>query len=319
MLACTMLAVPWSPSNAQEIELTFGYSDTPDSHIGQGITRFAELAEAKSDGRLAIKTFPSNQLGGTRDMFENMQLGTISMVAIGSDLLGNSVPEADILTYPYLYRDWDHVFTVVDGPIGDKINDLVIEKTGVRILGTTIHGQRVTFTKGVEINGIEDFSKLKIRVPGAPILVGTFEAFGAHPTPVPWQEVYTSLQTGVVNACETPPALNISQKFYEVTDTMIITDHMLLPFHWLMNNKAYTDLPDWAKTALNEAAAEASEFGKSVALEMHNDALGRLKELGMKVKEIDKAVLKEAVQPLYLELLGKTEFDPSILEDIQNM
>ena len=313
-----VLALP-SGGGAQEIELRFGHSDTPDSHIGRGIARFSELAREKSGGRLDIKVFPGNQLGGTRDMFENVQLGTIAMVAIGSDLLGNSVPEADILTFPYLYRDWDHVFAVVDGPIGQRINELTIEKTGVRIAASTIHGTRELFTKGLTINGIEDFSKIKVRVPNAPILIGTFRAFGANPTPVPWQELYTSLQTGVVNACETPPGLNITQKFYEVTDTMILTDHMMLPFHWLINDKTYGDLPPWAKAAFDEAAAEASEYGKTVALELRGEAMKKLAELGMKIQEFDKSVLKKAVEPLYGELLEKTEFDAGTMEMIRKM
>ncbi len=314
------LILSFAPNaGAQDIELKFGYSDTPDSHIGRGITRFSELAKSKSNGRLNIKVFPGNQLGGIRDMFENVQLGTIAMVAIGADLLGNSVSEADILTFPYLYRDWDHVFAVVNGPIGQRINELVIKKTGVRIAASTIHGTRELYTKGLEINSIADFSKIKVRVPNAPILIGTFKAFGANPTPVPWQELYTSLQTGVVNACETPPGLNITQKFYEVTDTMILTDHMMLPFHWLINNKTYTGLPGWAKKAFDEAAVEASEYGKTVALELRAEAMKKLKDLGMKIKTFDKSVLMKKVEPLYGELLKKTEFDASTLDQIRKM
>ena len=165
LLAGALMVLSFPPTaGSQEIELKFGHSDTPDSHIGRGITRFAELVKAKSNGRLNIKVYSGNQLGGTRDMLENVQLGTIAMVAIGADLLGNSVPEADILTFPYLYRDWDHVFAAVDGPIGKRINDLTIKKIGVRIAASTIHGTRELYTKGLEINSIEDFSKIKVRV-----------------------------------------------------------------------------------------------------------------------------------------------------------
>ena len=320
LLAVVLTFLSFPPNaSSQEIELKFGHSDTPDSHIGKGIAKFAELAKAKSNGRLNIKVFPGNQLGGTRDMLENVQLGTIAMVAIGADLLGNTVPEADILTFPYLYRDWDHVFAAVDGPIGKRINEIAIKKIGVRIAASTIHGTRELYTKGLEINSLADFSKIKVRVPNAPILIGVFKAFGAHPTPVPWQELYTSLQTGVVNACETPPGLNITQKFYEVTDTMTMTSHMMLPFHWLINEKTYQGLPDWAKKAFDEAAAEAADYGKTVALEMRGDAMKKLKSLGMKIKEFDKAVLMKAVEPLYLELLKRTEFDTSTLDKIRKM
>src|SRR5918912_3533160 len=180
--------------NAKPITLRFGYSNTAQSAIGKGIQLLADTAKRKSNGKLTVKTYASNQLGDLPTMFKSMQAGTLDFEATGPDFTSSFCPQWVVGSLPYVFDNWTQAFHVTDGPIGKKIDADCVQKTGVRTFGWSVYGTKDVFTSGVAVNSMNDFKKLKVRVPESPVSIAIFKAWGATPTVVAFNELYPDLQ-----------------------------------------------------------------------------------------------------------------------------
>ena len=188
-----------------------------------------------------MKFFPGGALGTQRQLQEQVQLGTVEIIGTGSDM-PELEPKFGVFDFPFLFADRTHVYKVVDGPIGDELNQAVIRNKGVRVLSWGELGFR-HFTNTVRpITKPEDLKGLKIRVPPNKIRVAAIKAMGAAATPIPWKELCTALQQRVVDGQENPTNAIVSLSMWEVQKFVSLSNHVFTPTYLLVNQRFYQSL-----------------------------------------------------------------------------
>ncbi len=300
----TALAVALSicapTAQAAEKTLRFAHIFSTDHSMHKAAEMVAEGIKKRTGGQVEIRVLPSAQLGNERQTMEGLMLGTIDMGNVTGNVLQGFEASAGLTALPYLIRDFDHAFKVEDGPIGKEVEKRILTKTGVRAIGYTTTGIRVIATPGKPIVSLADFKGLKIRVPESPVMVATFKALGANPTPIPWGELYTSLQTRVVDAGEAPPGALNDAKIFEIAKTMSLTNHVYTGQYMLISEKAFQRLNEKERAALLEAGRDATVWQRSVTVKEQTELTERLqKTAGVKVHPVDTAPMQKAVVPVY--------------------
>ncbi|CEP67370.1 TRAP dicarboxylate transporter [Moorella glycerini] len=272
----------------------------PDEHsVTKTGQKLAELVAQKSNGKIEIKVFPNGTIGDQRALVEGMQLGTIDMSINDAGLLSNFDPKWGICDLPYLWKSYEHVRNVEDGEVGKTLQQGLLSK-GIRSLGWMDSGFRNLFVNK-EIRNLQDLKGMKIRVPEAPVYVKTFQLLGANPTVIPWGEVYTSLQTKVVEGFEQPNEATFTNKMYEVTKYIVKTGHLYTVLSINISEKTWQKLSPEEQKIIADAAKEASAYGRKLAEELDSQYGQKLVEKGMKVIEVNKDEFQKAVQPLWKE------------------
>ncbi|NLG86826.1 MAG: DctP family TRAP transporter solute-binding subunit [Firmicutes bacterium] len=257
---------------------------------------FKKAVEAKSDGKIKVSIFPNAQLGSEREMAEGVRMGTIQMTTVTSDgSLPAWVPELQIFSLPYLFRDRDHVYKALDGEIGKELGDKLLAQ-GFRSLGFCELGWR-HFTNNVRpASKPEDLKGLKIRVQEAKVWFALVEALGATPTPIPFGELYTALQQRTVDGQENPVGSIRSMKFYEVQKYLTLDGHTYAPGSVLINPKFFDSLSPELQQVVEEAAKEAIAAQREIIAKQEEEDLQYLKDNGMEVIEADREAFAEATK-----------------------
>lgn len=287
------------PVTAAEKTLKYAHIYSPEHSIHIAGLHFAKLVAEKSGGKIEIQVLPSEQLGTERQLVEGMTIGSVDMSPITANVLSSFEPSVGITSLPYLVRDFDHAFKIEDGEIGKELASRLLKKLKLHAIGYTVTGFRAIATRDRPIKGIEDFKGLKIRVPEAPVMVQTFKALNANPTPVPWGEVYTALQTKLVDAAESPPGTMDSAKLFEVTNHLAITNHIYTDQFFLMSDKAWNSLSPAERASVLEAAKETTEFDREYTKREQANTVESVKKRGIAVTEVDTEPLRKAMKPIY--------------------
>ena len=259
--------------------------------------RFAEELKSKTDGRIDVEVFPNESLGKEIDLINGMQLGTVDMTITGESLQ-NWAPKAALLAVPYAYSSIEHMDEVASGEIGEQVKAEIIEKAKVRPIAYFARGPR-NLTSKRAIKSPADLNGMKMRVPNVPLFVDVWKALGAAPTPMAFSEVFTSLQSGVIDGQENPLALIRSANFNEVQGFVNQTEHVRSWIYLTIAESTWAKLSDADKTAVEEAAAIAQEYERGLL----NDSLAAdrayLESNGMEFVEVDgpafQAAAKDAV------------------------
>lgn len=293
-VAALMAMVPFGNASA-ETKIRFAHHISTESEQHLAAERFRDLVAEYSDGEVQVEILPSGQMGGQREIIESVELGVLEMGYGESGLYANYVPEFGLLTLPFLYRDVDHWENVVTGEIGDQLIEKLVGTSGVRPLNWILAGYRDTYLANGEIENPEDFKSLKIRVPESPVFVGTFSALEAQPTPVPMPEVYTALQTGVVDAMEGTPEVGYTFRIFEVAESLSKTRHILFDGSFAINEAFYNNLSDSDRDAVTRAAQESAEMQRSEWAEREQSWLDKLAEEGIAINEVDPVSFQEAL------------------------
>ena len=295
---------------ADKSVITFAHMNAVGDPIDQTAQKFKELVESKTD-KAEVRVFPAAQLGDDEQSLEGMKLGTIQMSMSGPDYLAKLVPEFAVFTLPYMFQDWDHVERAMDGEVGTELNQLLIEKQGLRILVWGHNGFRNMVTKTKKINSMADFTGVPFRSPGLPVSVDMFKAIGATPTPIPWPEVYSAMKQGIVDGMESTPLGFKGTKIYEVAENVIMTNHLYTAMSIMISDKYYQGLPEEVKKAIDESAEEITQWQRDLVIGMSGSVFDLLKEKGMTIIEIDTSELREAVKPVWVKM---TADSPKSLE-----
>lgn len=289
-------------ANAQEVVLKYGELN-PDNHPMTVVAKeFARLVEEKSGGEMVIDIYPSSQLGDERTVLQGLQMGAVDMFRSNAVSLGDfGATKANLFSLPYLFRDRDHLWTVLNSEIGDDIlADVEASGTGMVGLGFMEEGQRNFFFRSAPVSDLAGMKGKKIRVPQTQILIDTVKAFGASPTPISYSELYSSLQTGVVDGAENPPTGYLANNFYEVAPYYMIDGHTYSPSIMVISEISWNRLSPEQQDILKEAAAETEVFNKDMAAKADADAYATLKEKGATIIEVtDLADWPKAVDPVY--------------------
>ncbi|WP_378131431.1 TRAP transporter substrate-binding protein [Chelatococcus sp. GCM10030263] len=285
-------------ARAQAKTIRLAHHVTTDSDQQRAAERFRDLLKTYTNGALTVQILPAGQMGGQREIIEAVSLGTLEMGYGESGLYANYVKRFGLLALPYLYRNADHWAAVVTGPIGKELGDELVGKAGLRIVNWINAGYRNTFLRTRAVKVPSDFKGLKIRVPESPVFVRTFSTFGATPTPIPAPEMYTSLQTGVVDAMEGSPEVGYTFKMFEVTKFLSKTEHILLDGSFAINETFFKSLPADQQSALMRAAAEAGETQRKEQPARDKAWFDKLTAGGMIVNDIDRPAFQDAVKAL---------------------
>jgi TRAP-type transport system periplasmic protein len=279
---------------------------TEADNVHRALVRFKESVEKKTNGQVEVQIYPTSALGSLRVTFESTQLGNLEATLQDAATPGTAAPLYAIPELPYLFKDLDHVHKVVDGPVGAEMFKQLADKAGVRTLAVYDTTFRKMFTKSKAINSIADLKGVKIRVPEAPFYVRAMQLLGASPTPVAWGELYTALQTGVVDGFENKAEAAFNAKLHEQTRFAAYTGHIFVLNPLLVNDKWFKSLPDSSQQALIEAAKESQTWQRQEAPASEKSFEQKMKDAGVTWTNPDPAPFRQAVEPFYKEVADKT-------------
>jgi len=315
ILGVVVLMLSVSPGFAQQkVSLTAAHQNQAASVIGVAFDRVAELAN--KSGIVEVKVFAGGTLGQEREMIEQTMAGALDMCMASPGNLGVFEPSVGLLALPFIYRDVDHVRIVTDGPVFGKINDRLIKNIGVRSLSSGFPGFRYTYTKSKALLSIEDFKGMKIRVPPSEVHVETFKALGANPTPIAFGEIYTSLQTGVIEGMENINEYIYEPKLHEQLKFASRTGHMFEPWQFLISEKTWQKLSEKQRQVLKDAAVQAWKEQREKQAARNLEFENILKNAGMKFNDINREPLRQATEPVRQKLAAKVPGGVELVTEI---
>lgn len=275
----------------------------------------AAVAE-KSGGSLKIEVYPAGQLGGTRQLEENVRLGLVDLAQASAPTMSANYPLAELFTMPGLYTSGQHVRAAVEGSAGQAIYEGVRTDLGVRIL-QTIYQPASQMTANREVKTLADFNGFKMRVPEVPIWLAFWSYLGTTPTPMDFGELYTSLQLGTVDGQENPMVNINSGRFYEVQKYLIKTGHVRTLNWILINEQKYQSLSEEHRKIIDEESTAAEAWINDTWASQDKDAEQNLLKNGMiaiepaaeiatKISEFGPEYVKtkdEKTQALYADIV----------------
>lgn len=291
---------------------------TPDHHAYTvGAKEFARLIEEGTKGEVVIKVFGGGQLGkGERELLEGLQLGTIDLAVTATGPVSNFSEDMGVVDLPFLFTSNEHVDKVLDGPVGRRLLD-GLEKANIKGLSFFENGFRNFTNFKRPLNKPEDFKGLKFRTMENPVHLASVRQLGAQAVPMSWGEVYTSLQTGVIDGQENPIAIIHAFKLSEVQKYLSLTGHFYSPAPLTMSLKKFNALtPDQQKVFL-EAALKSAAYERKLIRDNEAKQLEDLKGQDMVVTTVDKAVFVQAMAPVYDEFGKKYPAWKEILDQIR--
>ncbi|MFE1598927.1 TRAP transporter substrate-binding protein [Methylobacterium sp. ID0610] len=278
--------------------------------------RFAASLKAKAGDAVQVRYFPDNQLGKESDVVGSVKLGVVDMMISGSSIWSTLAPEIGVLDLGYVFPTMDSAGRVLDGPAGAQLGRLFADRIGVKVLswGYSLGARNVTARDSAESPAA--LRGKKIRVLPVANFVATLRAMGASPTPMSLGEVYTALQTGVIDGLEHDAPTILALKAYEVARHVSLTQHICNPQTIVIGNRAFNKIPAEHRDAVLAAAAEATEFQRSQAATIEAKALATLKANGVGVHECDRAAFRTLVTPLWDEFVKAYPVTKPILSAI---
>ncbi|EAU47973.1 TRAP transporter substrate-binding protein [Salipiger bermudensis] len=294
---------------AQDMTLKLGHPANEDNIWHKASMKFAEEVEALTEGRIAVEVYPNETLGKEMDVINGMQLGTADMTITGESLQ-NYAPMAALLAIPYGYETLEDMDAVAGGELGEKIEQQIIEKVGIRPIAYFARGPR-NLTTNRPITSPEELDGLKMRVPNVPLFLNVWKALGANPTPMAFSEVFTSLQNGTIDAQENPLALIKSANFNEVQDYVNLTQHVRSWIYLTLSDMAWQQMSEEDQAAVMEAAARAQDWEREQFLADEQELQAELEELGMEFVEVDSAAFAAAAKEAVLNSVSE-EIRPDV-------
>jgi tripartite ATP-independent transporter DctP family solute receptor len=298
-----------------QTELKFGHVGNPGSLFEASANEFAERANAKLEEQgldYKVVVFGSSQLGTDEELMQKLRLGTVDF-ALPSTVMSSTVDAFGVFEMPYLVKDRDHMGRIEEEVFWPTLAPLA-EEQGYKILAVWENGFRHITNNVRPIETPEDLQGIKLRVPSGKWRVKMFQAYGANPTPMAFAEVFTALQTGVIDGQENPFAQIWSAKFQEVQDYLSLTGHVYTPAYITAGKQKFESLPAEVQQVLEEAAKENQDFVYETAAMLDKDLLTKLEEGGIQVNEADKDAFIDASQPIYDEFSSEVEIGKELID-----
>lgn len=286
-------------SAKEPIVIKFAHHMSLDQSIETLAHEFADEVAEKSNGELEVQVFGASQIGGLKDNTDALRFGTLEMALTDLGTIATIYPLAGVGGLPFLFRDYEHVEHVYDGPVGQKLADEIVTAANIRILGYTHSGFRSIITKGKGLDSPAAAVGMKIRVPEIPMYLETIKAFGANPTVIPLNEAYTSLQTGVVDGLECPNDILYTYKLYEVTDYICRSRHIYSDSAIGVSETFWQSLSPEHQAILEECTQELVKKHRQSIIDMDDQYYEQLLESGLQEVQPDTEAFSAAVQPVW--------------------
>ena len=256
-----------------------------------------------SDGSMRVDIYPGGQLGSERELIELLQIGSLAMTKVSASPMEGFVPELKVFNLPYVFRDSEHFWNVLQSDIGREL--LVAgERARLRGLGYFDAGSRSFYANDKPIHTPEDLNGLKIRVQNSQTAIKMVNTLGGAATPVSWGELYTALQQGVVNGAENNPPSFYLSKHFEVSKFYTLDEHTYVPDMLLISTEVWKKLDQRQQGWVQQAVDEAVEYQRVLWQESTRESLAAVKAAGVQVIYPDKQPFMEAVKPLHASYDG---------------
>ena len=303
--AVFVTAVAAPPSFAAPIELKFGHVGAPGSLFAVSAEEFAKRANAKLGDKAKVVVFGSSQLGKDKELLQKLKLGTVDF-ALPSTVMSSESDLFGLFEMPYLVKDRAHMMRIEKDIFWSKLEPAV-EAKGLKVIAVWENGFRQITNNKQPIKTPADLKGIKLRTPKGEWRVKMFQAYGANPSPMALSEVFTALQTGVMDGQENPLVQIYSQKFQEVQKYLSLSDHVYTPAYVTVGTKRWNSLPADVRKILEETAKETQGYVYDQAKKFDDELVGKMKAAGVQVNEVDKAAFVNASKPIYAEFGSKVK------------
>jgi len=298
LAAAGLLAVFAVPAHAQ-LEIKLGHVGEPGSLFQKSADEFARRANAKLGAKGKVVVYGSSQLGGDKEMVQKLKLGTLDM-AVPSTVMSSEVDIAGIFEMPYIVKDREHMKRIEKDVFWPMLEP-AIEKKGLMVLAVWENGTRHITNNKRPIRVPDDLHGIKLRVPEGKWRVKMFQAYGANPSPMKFSELFTALQTGVMDGEENPLTQIYSAKLQEVQKYLSLSGHVYTPAYLTVGTTHWKTLPADVRKVLEDTAKDTQAFVYQTAAKDEEDLLAKLKQAGMQVNDVDKDAFVKASTSIYDE------------------
>ena len=316
LAATAVIGMATSASATEVTTLKFGHVGNPGSLFEATVDYFAQCSNAALDGEVEVQTFGSSQLGKDKELLQKLKLGQVDF-ALPSSVMSSVDDTFGIFEMPYIISDRDHMRRV-QGAMMDKFQ-AAAESNGYYIVGLAENGFRNITNNVRPINVPADLQGIKLRTPNGVWRLKMFKEYGANPTPMAFSDVFTALQTGVIDGQENPYAQIASAKFQEVQKYLSITGHVYTPAYILASKARFSGLPENVQAALTDCANQTQAFTYEKAAELENSLLQVIKDAGVEVNTADKAAFIEASAPIYKQFADEVDGGQEMIEEVLSL
>ncbi|QCR20322.1 TRAP transporter substrate-binding protein [Agrococcus sp. SGAir0287] len=291
-------SAPSGSGESEPLTLVLGHAGSDTDARQDASIRFAELVSEASDGQITVEIHPASTLGTWEEMIEGLQLGSTDIVIESLLSLESYTELASVETAPFLYEDYDQFEAVWSGDLGTEIVDAVSEASGYEPIGNLYRGPRVLTTSD-PVASIADVQGMTIRTPSAPTMLQTWESIGARAEALPFNEVYSALESGVIDGQENPVDAILFNSIYEVNPYIAETNHVYANYHFILWEEALEGLTDEQQTIIRDAAEQVGVEYTENTIAQNEEYRAELEAGGAVFAEItDRDAWVEATQPV---------------------
>ena len=305
-------ALTFAAPAAAQTEIKFGHVGEPGSLFAASADEFAKKANAKLGNKAKVVVYGSSQLGGDKELLQKLKLGTVDM-ALPSTVMSSEADIFGVFEMPYLVKDRGHMAKIEKDVFWPKIAPEA-EKKGLKVVAVWENGYRHITNSKKAINTPADLQGIKLRVPEGKWRVKMFQTYGANPSPMKFSEVFTALQTGVMDGQENPFTQIYSAKFQEVQKYLSLTGHVYTPAYVTVGAKKWASLPDDVRKILEDTAKETQKFVYAEAEKGDSELLGKLRTAGMQVNTPNKDAFVAASKPVYDEFAKEVTGSKDVID-----
>jgi tripartite ATP-independent transporter DctP family solute receptor len=276
----------------------------PESDLQQDLAKFFKKeVESRSSGDLMVNIFPHGQLGNDEQMIDGVRSGIIDIEMSGLNNFSGMMPESAAFTLPFMFPNRETAYRVLDGKVGSSVNTK-FEAFGIKGLGFPENGYRNISNNEGPVTTPADLKGMRMRVNNSVALNEMFSMLGANPQQIPVAELYTALETGVVNAQDHPIGVVLSFKFFEVQKYLSLSQHAYSPLMIAMNLNKFSGLSAEEKKIIMDVAAEAVSYQRELSIKKEDVMIADLEKNGMKVnRDVDGAAFQKAVKPVWTKFI----------------
>ncbi|MBW4025682.1 MAG: TRAP transporter substrate-binding protein [Proteobacteria bacterium] len=316
--ALPLVTVLTRPARAAEFNYKLATGQAPSHPVNLRAQQAIGQIQEETHGKLEIKLFPSNQLGSDTDLLTQVRIGGVQFFNLATSILATLVPASGLGNVGFAFADYPAVWKAMDGALGDYIRAGIVKAGLIPVSNIWDNGFRQITSSTRKISTPEDLHGFKIRVPPAPILTSLFESLGAAATPINFNELYSALQTKLVEGQENPLPIIATTKLYEVQKYLSMTSHVWDGYQILGNRRAWHALPEETRGIVSKAFAKAGLAERADVAQLSQTLEQQLAGKGLEVVPVDRANFRTALQKTNFYQTWKMKFGTqgwSLLED----
>jgi tripartite ATP-independent transporter DctP family solute receptor len=301
-VAAAGLYAPWQAQGQQKVILRASDVHPAGYPTVEALERMGKKLEQSTGGRLTLQMFAAMQLGGEKEAIEQAQVGAIQFARVSVGALGPVVDDLNVFNLPFLFRDTAHMQKVIDGEIGQELLDKVTNSPQARLIGLCWMdaGARSMYDSRKTIAKIEDLKGLKVRVMGNPMFVDMMNALGGNGVAMGYDQVFSALQTGVIDGAENNPPSFVFDNHYTVAKHFTLTEHLIVPEIVVFSKRTWDTLSKDDQALVKKVSREAQQEERVLWNDYEKKALDKMKEAGVEIVPVpDKKPFQDAVKPVW--------------------